>query len=170
MIYPFSVPLRHDGEVFCQLGPGHDNTLQCRHFFRSFPHIARLKETSKETTCFQGKKCSFIKLIFHCRRVNGFQLIIECNCVFVWLVHWIKLNQTWPFNFNQQTQNRSFSHAQHLLHVSEMVAQTDCVQILNLVFILYFQVPPEIARRRISFSEPEKMNFVGRKMTTLSIK
>ena len=33
-----------------------------------------------------------------------------------------------------------------------------------------FQVPPEVARRRISFSEPEKMNFVGRKMTTLSIK
>lgn len=37
-------------------------------------------------------------------------------------------------------------------------------------FYVIFQVPPEVARRRISFSEPEKMNFVGRKMTTLSIK
>lgn len=34
----------------------------------------------------------------------------------------------------------------------------------------YFQVPLEVGRRRISSSEPEKMNFVGRKMTTLSIK
>jgi len=37
-------------------------------------------------------------------------------------------------------------------------------------FLQQQNVPPEVARRRISFSEPEKMNFVGRKMTTLSIK
>lgn len=37
-------------------------------------------------------------------------------------------------------------------------------------FLQQQNVPPELARRRISFSEPEKMNFVGRKMNTLSIK
>lgn len=37
-------------------------------------------------------------------------------------------------------------------------------------FLQQQNVPPELARRRISFSEPEKMNFIGRKMNTLSIK
>lgn len=37
-------------------------------------------------------------------------------------------------------------------------------------FLQQQNVPPEVARKRISFSEPEKMNFVGRKMNTLSIK
>lgn len=37
-------------------------------------------------------------------------------------------------------------------------------------FLQQQNVPPEVSRKRISFSEPEKMNFIGRKINTFSIK
>ncbi|XP_068694406.1 kinase suppressor of Ras 1-like [Montipora foliosa] len=37
-------------------------------------------------------------------------------------------------------------------------------------FLQQQNFPPEVSRKRISFSEPEKMNVIGRKMDTLSIK
>lgn len=92
----------------------------------------------------------------------------------------------WPFNFHPthsviwmigKGQQQCVAHIQCPESLKELIR--DCWSDVPsdrpgfsriAEFLQQQNVPPEVVRKRISFSEPEKMNFVGRKMNTLSIK
>lgn len=92
----------------------------------------------------------------------------------------------WPFSFHPthsviwmigQGQKQCVEHIQCPDPLKEMIrncwsdVQSERPGFSRIADFLQQQnVPPEVSRKRISFSEPEKMNFIGRKINTFSIK